>query len=159
MVGIPGQRWESVADDIERFRSLELDMIGLGPYIAHPSTPLAALSQVPCDEATTLRVLALARLACPGANIPATTALDTIDETAGLERGLLAGANVIMPNLTPTQYAALYQPYPRKSAYGRTAVERVEEIRERIQAVGRTVGTGRGDAATRRSNATAETSP
>jgi biotin synthase len=153
LVGIPGQTWDDLAGDLELIRELDLDMVGLGPYIAHPTTPLgrsAAPSgpgQVPADVATTLRALALARLACPWANIPATTAVATLDQAEGYERGLAAGANVIMPDLTPPDRAAGYQIYPGRRARTETEAELVEGLRRRIRALGRAVGAGRGDSA------------
>ncbi len=92
MIGIPGQTYASVADDIDLFRSIDLDMIGIGPYIAHPETPLGdhswarqipAAEQIPSDELTVYKVVALTRLVCPDANIPSTTALATINKAAG----------------------------------------------------------------------------
>ncbi|MRR13750.1 [FeFe] hydrogenase H-cluster radical SAM maturase HydE, partial [bacterium] len=109
LVGIPGQTFESLASDLLLFRDMDLDMIGVGPYIPHPSTPLGQGlfplapegEQVSGDEETTTKVVALARLVRPDANIPSTTALATLDPSWGRERGLLRGANVVMPNLTP----------------------------------------------------------
>lgn len=120
MVGLPGQTRRSVRKDIELFAELELDMIGIGPYIPHPDTPLSKFDMkknadgpyMINDALTTCKTIALARLACPQANIPATTALASIDPD-GLEKGLHAGANVIMPNITPRKYRSLYRIYPR----------------------------------------------
>ncbi len=147
MTGIPGQSIASLADDLLLFRELDLDMIGIGPYIAHPATPagrgeLAALprgDQAPDDEATTLKMVALARLLCPEANIPATTALATVDRTAGRELGLARGANVVMPNLTPQVYRRRYEIYPDKA--GETDVDGLLSYLARI---GRPPGTGPG---------------
>ena len=96
MIGIPGQTYESLAEDIELFRTLDLDMIGVGPYLPHPDTPLGAepgdfrapeSDQVPNTEEMTYKVLALTRLACPRANIPSTTALATLNTDGGRELG------------------------------------------------------------------------
>ncbi|NQT54022.1 [FeFe] hydrogenase H-cluster radical SAM maturase HydE [bacterium] len=154
MVGIPGQTMDTLADDIELFHTLDLDMIGLGPYIPHPDTPLYHQAeqlqapegqQVPATEDMTYRVLALARLACPDANIPSTTALATLNQAEGRELGLQRGANVVMPNLTPVAYRALYEIYPAKVCIHESAGDCQGCIKQRIQSVGRTVGTGRGD--------------
>jgi biotin synthase len=116
MVGLPGQTYATLAQDLATFAALDLDMIGVGPYLPHPETPLATdpgagADQVPATEAMTRVVIALARIACPEANLPATTALATADPR-GYEKGLGAGANVIMPNLTPLAYRRLYEVYP-----------------------------------------------
>jgi len=154
MIGIPGQRWEDLARDIELFRELELDMIGLGPYIPHPDTPLGRHperflappgEQVPADVPTTLRALALARIVCPRANIPATTALATLDPEQGYELALQRGANIIMPNITPAQHRPEYEIYPGKVSARDDADHFRDRIPARIRALGRTVGTGRGD--------------
>jgi len=117
MIGIPGQTYDDLAGDIETFRDLDLDMIGVGPYLAHPATPLgseprqylaAPGEQVPSTELMTYKVVALARLACPYANIPSTTALATLNRAARA-LGLARGANVVMPNLTPPDYRRLYE--------------------------------------------------
>ena len=167
MVGIPGQTYADLADDLLLIRELDLDMIGIGPFIAHPDTPLGKgaavaggdqlpidqlpidrlpIDQVPADELTTLKALALARLLCPGANIPSTTALGTIDRAHGRELGLRRGANVVMPNLTPPEYREHYAIYPGKACLNETAEACQSCLEERIAAIGRTAGTGRGDA-------------
>jgi biotin synthase len=151
MVGLPGQTCDDLANDIERFAELDLDMIGLGPYLPHPDTPLgheakaAMADQAPNDETTTLKMLALARLACPRANIPSTTALAALNPVVGHETGLQWGANVVMPNLTPPEYRALYEIYPHKARSREAAEEFHEKLIARIRAIGRRVGTGRGD--------------
>ena len=117
MLGLPGQTLESVADDLLMLRELAVDMVGLGPYLAHPDTPLGrdpTPSEVPVSVDFTCRCYALARLLLPRANIPSTTALSTLDPAQGRLRGLSSGANVFMPNLTPAAYRADYQIYPDK---------------------------------------------
>ncbi|MBM4040413.1 MAG: [FeFe] hydrogenase H-cluster radical SAM maturase HydE, partial [Planctomycetes bacterium] len=125
MIGLPGQTYADLAADILLFRDLDLDMIGVGPYLPHPATPLgrhsasrtphSAFGQVPNSELMTYKVVALTRLVCPWANIPSTTALATVNRESGRELGLARGANVVMPNLTPPQYRALYEVYPAKA--------------------------------------------
>ena len=127
MVGLPGQTYDSVAHDIGLFRELDLDMIGIGPFIPHPQTPLGneelwrgfaggapgqPVDQVPNTELMVYKAVALTRLVRPDANIPSTTALATINKRNGRELGLKRGANVFMPNLTPVKYRSLYQIYP-----------------------------------------------
>ena len=148
MIGIPGQTYSSLADDVERFRELDLDMIGVGPYLAHPATPLAqgvaAQDQAPSSEKMTYKMIALARLVCPQANIPSTTALATLNTARGRELGLSRGANVVMPNVTPAAYRALYEIYPGKACINETARQCQGCMKGRIAAIGRTVGVGAG---------------
>jgi biotin synthase len=154
MIGIPGQTYDDLADDIELFGRLNLDMIGVGPYLCHPETPLANRNewpeahrdrQVPSSELMTYKVIALARLVCPQANIPATTALATLNTAFGRELGLSRGANVVMPNLTPPQYRALYEIYPDKACIAETGEACHHCLTGRIAAIGRRPGSGRGD--------------
>lgn len=151
MIGIPGQSYEDLARDIELFRTLDLDMIGVGPYIAHPATPLgqetidlANENQVPNTELMVYKVLAITRLVCPEANIPSTTALATINKAEGRELGLSRGANVVMPNLTPTQYRSLYEIYPAKACIDETSRQCRGCLWGRIESIGRHVGSGQG---------------
>ncbi len=111
MVGLPNQTPYDMALDIAFLKELDADMIGIGPFIPNPDTPLAGTKGG--DLITTLKMVALARIAVPTANIPATTALGSIHPT-GREQGLKCGANVIMPNLTPNPYRPNYSLYPGK---------------------------------------------
>jgi biotin synthase len=153
MIGLPGQTREILADDLLTFRELDLDMIGVGPYLPHPETPLGRDGgrfaapdgrQVPNTEEMTYKVIALTRLLCPEANIPSTTALATVNTTSGRERGLQRGANVVMPNLTPPRYREMYEIYPGKACVSETAEACRDCLSRRIAAIGRTVGTGPG---------------
>jgi biotin synthase len=154
MVGIPGQTWDILARDIELFRELDIDMIGIGPFLPSPRTPLggeAALrlrasdaEQVPNTETATLKVVALTRLVCPEANLPSTTALATIDPATGRELGLVRGANIVMPNVTPPAYRVLYEIYPGKACVHETAQACQGCLERRIVSIGRHVGTGPG---------------
>lgn len=117
MLGLPGQTLESVVEDLLTLRDLAVDMVGLGPYLSHPQTPLgqeSTPSEVPVSADFTCRCYALARLLLPAANIPSTTALSTLDPAHGRHMGFEAGANVFMPNLTPAAYRDGYQIYPDK---------------------------------------------
>ena len=127
-------------------------MIGVGPWLAHPETPLglgmvpplAAGEQVPADERMTLKCVALLRKLCPNANLPATTALATLDGHAGREHALQSGANVVMPNVTPIQYRALYEIYPGKACVSEAAEVCAQCLAGRIASLGRHIGTGPG---------------
>ncbi len=128
MVGLPGQSYERLATDILECARLNLDMIGVGPFILHEDTALgrqpdhpawrmaARLKgrQVEPTAINTWKALALLRLACPYANIPAATALAAVDPEAGREMALRCGANVMMLNLTPARYREDYAIYPGK---------------------------------------------
>jgi len=155
MVGIPGQSFRDLARDIECFGTLALDMIGVGPYLPHPATPLGlavaqggpgASDQVPNTALMTTKVVALSRLICPTANIPATTALATIDREQGRESGLRRGANVIMPDLTPPGYRELYEIYPGKIAPLADRTAATQAVKDLVATLGRQVGRGPGGA-------------
>jgi biotin synthase len=128
-------------------------MVGVGPYISNPLTPLGRgqikpdirpEDQVPNDELMTYKVVALTRLVCPEANIPSTTALATINKTSGRELGLCRGANVVMPNVTPVEYRTRYEIYPGKACLNETAHQCQGCLGARIAAIGRTIGKGPG---------------
>jgi len=99
---------------------------------------------VPNTELMTYKMLALTRLVCPEANIPSTTALATINQTAGRELGLQRGANVVMPNITPAPYREKYQIYPGKACLNETAEQCNLCMHGRIRAIGRIPGSGQG---------------
>ena len=152
MIGIPGQTYEILARDLEMFGKLDLDMIGVGPYIAHTATELGQAAdricenngQVPNSELMTYKVVALTRMICPAANIPSTTALATLNKDSGREVGLCRGANVVMPNLTPAKYRALYEIYPAKACINETASACHSCMKNRIKNLGRKIGKGPG---------------
>jgi len=217
MIGIPGQTYNDLARDLGLFRELDLDMIGVGPFLPHPATPLGgdaetggrerepdehrtsniehrtsnsihnpqsaicnpqyeygtqelrkeginpqseirnpqspqsairnpqfAIDQVPNTELMTYKVVALARLLCPDANIPSTTALATVNRESGRELGLQRGANVVMPNLTPPKYRAGYEIYPAKACLDETPEQCHGCLLARLASIGRTVGEGPG---------------
>lgn len=148
MVGIPGQTYEMLTQDILLFRELDLDMIGIGPYIPHLQTPLGQIGseqhpeQVPNTATMAYTVLALCRLVCPQANIPATTALATLN-TNGYAVGLQRGANVVMPNVTPFRYRKLYEIYPEKACFSQDTIA-ASEVLQKLSIKNRTIGTGPG---------------
>lgn len=129
MIGLPGQRLNSLVDDIMLCRELHVDMCGAGPFIAQKDTPLAACASGVPELA--LRVLSALRLALPWANLPATTALATVDRVAGQTNGLLAGANVLMPSFTPTAEAQDYVIYDSKNRVS------IADAAKAIEAAGR----------------------
>lgn len=118
MVGLPGQSYDQLAGDLEFFQKQDIDMLGLGPYITHPDTPLARSRSPIIDHPfeTTLKMMALARLTMPEINIVCSTALQTINP-AGLALGIKAGANVVMPVMTPEEHRQEYSLYSNKKYY------------------------------------------
>lgn len=153
MLGIPGQTFESLAQDLLLFKELDLDMIGVGPYIPHPDTRLGKegipweidkKEQVPNTEMMTYKAVALTRILRPDANIPSTTALATLNTKKGRELGLSRGANIVMPNMTPPKYRILYEIYPAKACIDETAKQCHLCMKGRIYSIGRDVGTGQG---------------
>lgn len=140
MVGLPGQTLQDLAQDIIKFKELDLDMIGIGPYISHPDTPLAGSANG--TVAMTLKVIALTRIVTRNTHIPATTALATLSPEDGREKALQAGANVVMPNITPIKYRELYDLYPNKT--NEAANSSHNYLREKITKIGRSISTDYG---------------
>jgi biotin synthase len=142
LIGVPWQTTGDLADDLEFLRDADIDMCGMGPYIEHEDTPLyAERSLAPPREdrvALTLRMLALFRLMMPDVNMSATTALQTLDP-AGLEKGMQAGANVFMPNLTPMKYRLDYNLYQGKTAVPDRIGQVLARMSARCAAIGRRV--------------------
>ena len=120
MVDSPGQTTENLIKDIRFLQELEPDMIGIGPFVTHKETPFSG--EPSGDLKKTLRLVSILRLVFPDALIPATTALGTIDPT-GREQGLLAGANVLMPNLSPVAVREKYELYDNKICTGEEAAQ------------------------------------
>lgn len=141
MIGLPGQSLEMLADDLLFLRDLDLDMIGVGPFIPHPATPLGG--EQGGDLGRSLRFLALLRLLCPRALIPATTALGTL-ASAGRWEGLRAGADVVMLNVTPSRYRERYDLYPGKVRAGANGTTTRLEAELVIRRLGRRVAAGHG---------------
>jgi len=116
MIGLPGQTLADLANDIVFFGRENVDMVGMGPYIHHPSSPLSSSPfPVSLSLSLSLRMIALTRLYLHDVNIVAATALEALDPENGRRRGIEAGANVIMPNLTPARYREDYSLYPGKN--------------------------------------------
>lgn len=142
MIGLPGQTLEDLAMDILKFKELDLDMIGVGPFISHPDTPLAGAANGTAEM--TLKVVALARILTRNTHIPATTALATLRPADGREKALQAGANVIMPNITPLKYRGLYDLYPDKICVNEPVEQCHSQIRRTILMAGRSISTDYG---------------
>ena len=142
MVGSPYQTTDSLVADLRFLQELSPDMIGIGPYIAHHGTPLKDFQNG--TSALTLRMVAILRLMFPYALIPATTALGTIDPQ-GREKGLRAGANVVMPNLSPVSVRKKYEIYDDKICTGEESAQCRGCLERRINAAGYRVAVDRGD--------------
>lgn len=129
MIGLPGQDYRHLAMDLDFFARREIDMLGMGPYIAHPQTPLYRSSRPVITDCytTTLKMLALARLKMPDINMVVSTALQTINPE-GLIMGVRAGGNVIMPILTPEQHREDYALYVDKHYKPLEQLEREIEL-------------------------------
>ncbi len=111
IIGLPGQTIEDIADDILLCRDLDVDMASFSPFLPSSNTPLA--DHTPCSVDLTLLTMAIARIVLRNAHIPATSALATLDEQ-GREKGIMAGANVVMPSYTPSPYRTKYNIYNNK---------------------------------------------
>ena len=141
MIGIPGQTLEMLAEDVLFFREHTIDMIGMGPWLFHPDTPMKDWVQPLAKEELlqlALNMIAVVRLVCPDVNIAATTALQALVPD-GRERGLSCGANVTMPNLTPVHARAHYQLYDGKPCMDEGREECRGCLMGRVESVGRTV--------------------
>ena len=132
LVGLPGQTYEDIAGDIAFFRQIKADFIGIGPLIPHPDTPLASV-QKPSLE-TALRTIAVCRIVCPDADIPATTAMEALTRN-GLKKAFLAGANMVMRSVTLKSLQ--YEIFPGKSATGTAEGNWLQKLTEDLQKIGR----------------------
>lgn len=145
MIGLPFQTIEDLADDLLFFREIDIDMCGMGPYIEHEDTPLYGYSDQLMSKRErfnlALRMIAVLRIMMKDINIASATALQAIDPV-GREKGLKAGANVIMPNLTPTKYREDYTLYEDKPCLDEDAEKCRGCLDVRVKAAGDEIGYG-----------------
>lgn len=145
MIGLPFQTMADLAGDLIFFRDFDIDMVGMGPYIEHPETPLyrfrSAIPLLSERFQLALKMIALLRIMMPDINIAATTAMQAIDPV-GREKALLAGANVMMPNLTPVQYRGDYLLYENKPSQNEDADAFMSDLESRILKVGNAIAYG-----------------
>eukprot|EP01029_Cantina_marsupialis_P025801 TRINITY_DN6841_c0_g1_i1.p1 TRINITY_DN6841_c0_g1~~TRINITY_DN6841_c0_g1_i1.p1 ORF type:complete len:422 (+),score=121.32 TRINITY_DN6841_c0_g1_i1:46-1311(+) len=160
MIGTPNQTLEDLAGDVIFFRDFGVHMIGMGPYVLESSTPLGKVwiedrrkrnpgksdDQILAEYGdwafeTTTKMIALSRCMLPSANIAATTALQTLNPT-GREIAITRGANVMMPNITPTKYRESYQLYQGKTAVKDDPTKSLKKLESEVESVGKTVGWG-----------------
>ncbi len=142
MVGSPWQTTENIIEDIRFLQKLSPDMIGIGPYLTHAQTPFADKKSGSME--LTLRLLAILRLMFPWTLLPSTTALGTI-HPEGREKGLKAGANVVMPNLSPSDVRKLYTLYDNKLHTGDEAAQNLNDLKKRVANVGYSIVTDVGN--------------
>ncbi len=142
MVGSPYQTMETLYEDLQFIKELEPHMVGIGPFIPQKETPFSKENAGTLDM--TLRLLAIIRLIHPHVLLPATTALGTIHER-GRELGVLAGANVVMPNLSPEDVREKYKLYDNKACTGDEAAEGDANLRLRMEKIGYDLVCNRGD--------------
>ena len=136
LIGLPNQTIESIADDILFFKENNFDMIGVGPFIPHPQTPLNNSKQGSFELA--LKVMAIIRIMLPDINIPATTAMETLNPN-GRIIALKSGANVVMPNVTTKEYRKKYEIYPNKICINENPDKCRFCIENKIKSIGRTI--------------------
>lgn len=142
MVGSPGQSVETLYKDLRLIKELKPHMVGIGPFIPQKDTPFAKESPGTAEQ--TLRLLSVIRLIHPHVLLPATTALGSI-HPEGREMGILAGANVVMPNLSPVLVRGKYSLYDNKLHSAAEAAENLSELKSRMQSIGYEIAMERGD--------------
>lgn len=142
MVGSPYQTIENIAEDLIFINDLQPQMVGIGPFIPHHATPFSDFPKGSLDM--TLFLIGILRLMIPNLLIPATTALGTIDPN-GREKGILAGANVVMPNLSPVKVRKQYLLYDNKICTGEEAAECRFCLANRMKKIGYELAVDRGD--------------
>ena len=142
MVGSPFQTPDNLADDLLFLADLKPEMIGIGPFIPHHDTPFAEIPHGSVE--LTLFLVSLLRLMFPDVLLPATTALGTLDPV-GREKGILAGANVVMPNLSPQAVRSKYMLYDNKLATGAESAQHIADLRARFAKIGYEIQIDRGD--------------
>jgi biotin synthase len=142
MVGSPYQTTDNIIDDLLFIKELDPEMVGIGPFIPHHDTPFR--DEMAGTLELTLFLLGIVRLMLPSVLLPSTTALGTI-HPMGREKGIMAGANVVMPNLSPTEVRKKYLLYDNKICTGDEAAECVRCLMRRIESTGYHLVTARGD--------------
>ncbi len=142
MVGSPYQTAECIADDLKFIEVFEPDMCGIGPFIPHKDTPFGEMPPGLCEQ--TVYLLSVIRLIKPNILLPATTALGTIEKD-GREKGILAGANVVMPNLSPVSERKKYALYNDKICTGEESAQCKSCLEQRMKSIGFEIVTDKGD--------------
>ena len=143
MIGTPFQTLGNIIEDIDFMRELQPEMIGIGPFIPADNTPFSTYPAGSIE--LTLRLISVLRLIFPKANIPATTALATLDPTRGRIAGLNAGANVVMPNISPPDARNAYRLYDNKAAFGLESIDGIDGLARSLAESGFNLSFDRGD--------------
>ena len=142
MIGVPGQTIAHLIDDLLLMKQLQPQMIGIGAFIPHPDTPFGSHSTG--DLRLTYIIIAIARLMHPHALIPATTALQSLSHTGYID-GILSGANVVMPNITPLSSRSKYEIYPGKEHSHSTITSTLNNLSQQLSTIGYHLNPSRGD--------------
>lgn len=142
MIGSPGQTDEHLYEDIRFLEELQPQMIGIGPFLPATDTPFE--KQNPGSADKTILMLSLLRLRFPNVLLPATTALATLCPD-GMERAILAGANVVMPNISPVEQRKKYSIYDNKKSTGAESAQQMQQLEDRLNAIGYHIDYARGD--------------
>lgn len=142
MVGSPFQTIENIAEDLMFIADFKPEMVGIGPFIPHKDTPFSDEEAGSTD--LTCKILSIVRIMLPNVLLPATTALGSL-ENGGRERGILCGANVVMPNLSPENVREKYMLYNNKLSSGAEAAESLELLKNNMNKIGYKIVTDRGD--------------
>ena len=142
MIGVKGQTIEHLVEDLLLIRKMQPEMVGIGPFLPHHATPLG--NEPAGDLQLTLATIAIVHLMLPHALLPSTTALATLTPRGRLE-GILSGANVVMPNLSPSDVRAKYAIYENKASWGKEAAEGLAALESELQSIGYHIDYARGD--------------
>ena len=142
MIGVKGQTIDHIVEDLLLIQRMQPEMVGIGPFLPHKATPLG--SEPAGDLNLVLATIAIVRLMLPTALLPSTTALATLTPRGRLE-GILSGANVVMPNLSPSDVRAKYAIYENKASWGKEAAEGLSALESELQTIGYHIDYARGD--------------
>ena len=142
MIGVKGQTIDHIVEDLMLIERMKPEMVGIGPFLPHKATPLGG--EPAGDLNLTLATIAIVRLLLPKALLPSTTALATLTPRGRLE-GILSGANVVMPNLSPSDVRAKYAIYENKASWGKEAAEGLEALERELESIGYHIDYSRGD--------------
>lgn len=142
MIGVKGQTIDHIVEDLQLIARMQPEMVGIGPFLPHRATPLG--NEPAGDLRLVLATVAIVRLMLPKALLPSTTALATLSPTGRLE-GVLSGANVVMPNLSPSDIRAKYAIYENKASWGKEAAEGVAALDAELHTIGYHIDYARGD--------------
>ena len=142
MIGVKGQTIDHLVEDLQLIERMKPEMVGIGPFLPHKATPLG--DEPAGDLSLTLATISIVRLMLPKALIPSTTALASLTPRGRLE-GILSGANVVMPNLSPSDVRAKYAIYENKASWGKEAAEGLSALEAELNTIGYHIDWSRGD--------------